>query len=183
MAQQWAGQSRGAGASVSACPPSFLASLLSRAEHAGAYDSIVVETAGKGVEGGVLGQVSGVPQMGVNRPRVIVVVLCEVGRGGGGSHAVAVAVPSFALPILRCLCEWNFAGGCCGSLREELGGGQSGDSPLGNDVARVFVTWQMPPLLKTMMLLRAIIGPVGWGRSCSSALKRRTLGRVDTRHL
>ncbi|CAN0266602.1 unnamed protein product, partial [Hapterophycus canaliculatus] len=60
VAQQWAGRSRGAGANVSACPPSFLGSLLSKAAHAGAYDSIVVETegtAGKGVEGAMLGQV------------------------------------------------------------------------------------------------------------------------------
>ncbi|CAM9216807.1 unnamed protein product [Scytosiphon promiscuus] len=57
VAQQWAGESRGAGANVSACPPSFLGSLLSKADHAGAYDSIVVETAGAGVEGAVLGQV------------------------------------------------------------------------------------------------------------------------------
>lgn len=54
----WASASRGAGAAVSVCPPSFLESHAKGS--AGTYDSVVVEGGGKeeaAVSGSVLGEV------------------------------------------------------------------------------------------------------------------------------
>lgn len=55
VAEQWATQSRGGGATVSVCPPGYLDSHAKG--NTGTYDSIVVE-AGERLEGAALGQVT-----------------------------------------------------------------------------------------------------------------------------
>ena len=73
VAEQWATQSRGGGATVSVCPPDYLDSHAK--SNKGTYDSIVVE-GGEGLESAALGQVT--------RQRVEGPVL----RGGGGARVI-----------------------------------------------------------------------------------------------